>query len=378
MIEHEDGVYFGMPEEEYHADPALGASDHKRLLTSPPRWWFRSLYATDLREALLGTAAVVEETIAKAFGSATHKIVLEGFTAFHQSYWVRPPPPEGMLSTRDDMRMAIRDHTGKSPFGQLAHGELVLECRKWGVPGLLEEDWHAELAEQRIGRREISDSWWRLMNLINRILEVPRPDYGGKSQREHVLQGGYPEVSIFWTDELGVRLKCRLDYMRIKSTIDLKTYSAKDDEESISAFGRSVEQYAYDLQAVHYQQGRAQVPRLLSEGRVHWTEACVPAESFLTKLESYTGEVAWIWLAVQTVGMPETDVLEFPTGIISSSANYQLLKARENFRDNRDRFGLAEPWVSTRGTIELNDQTFEAMGRMRRMTGRGEEHWKLP
>ena len=40
------------------------------------------------------------------------------------------------------------------------------------------------------------------------------------------MTGGYSEVSIFWIDPgSGVRLKARLDYLKVKAIVDLKTFS---------------------------------------------------------------------------------------------------------------------------------------------------------
>ena len=75
---HEPGVYFGLTDDVYHADPALGSTDIKTLAFSPCDYWFKSPLNPERTDA--------EPTPAQAFGSAVHKLVLEGRQAFESRY----------------------------------------------------------------------------------------------------------------------------------------------------------------------------------------------------------------------------------------------------------------------------------------------------
>ena len=55
IITHEDGVYFGLPEAEHHADPALGSSSIKALLQAPEEYWGSS-HLNPMREEPEDTA----------------------------------------------------------------------------------------------------------------------------------------------------------------------------------------------------------------------------------------------------------------------------------------------------------------------------------
>lgn len=73
-----------------------------------------------------------------------------------------------------------------------------------------------------------------------------------------VLQSGRPEVSAFWTDETGVPLRCRFDWLREVGrpiVVDLKTTT----NASPSAFARSVASFGYHVQAAWYQYGAVAV-----------------------------------------------------------------------------------------------------------------------
>ncbi len=397
MILHDDGVYFGMPEAEYHDDPALGSTDIKRLLFSAPSWWAQSLWATGWR-AGLELVDSEEVSAAKRFGRAVHTITLEGASVFNERYYVPAPKPADLPETKEQMRDALMAAASQGvispenpftiPIKSAVRDEFLRECRKAGVRCI--DDWRAEQKALAEGREEISRAWATTILLIGKMLDAPRVDLAGKSQREQFLTRGEAEVSIFWTDERGVRQKARFDYLRIKSTLDVKTYGAPENLEPVAAFCAGIERYAYDLQAEHYTEARRQIGRMLAEGRVYECDR-TDDETQVAKLRDalsrgraeWVAKVAaeenpkWAWVAVQTLGMPETDVIEWTPGIVGASAAYQRTAALDRFVAYRDRFGLDTPWVSDRGVVEVNDLVLEAQGRARRMTDRGTETWKL-
>ena len=74
-----------------------------------------------------------------------------------------------------------------------------------------------------------------------------------KANRDAVnlLKGTKRERPIFWTDDNGIRCKCRVDAMRDGLMIDLKT--AADAE--TDTFSREALRFGYDVQAAHYIDG---------------------------------------------------------------------------------------------------------------------------
>lgn len=78
-----------------------------------------------------------------------------------------------------------------------------------------------------------------------------------------LFKNGYPEVSIFWTDEeTDVPCRIRADYLTanfvsdLKSTADISNYK----------IGYAVCDYGYDRQAAFYMEGIRQIKRLLQNG----------------------------------------------------------------------------------------------------------------
>ncbi len=79
----QEGVFFGMAEDHYHAVPALSASGVKNLRMSPLDFymrapWLNAHYEADNDEP--------EDSFAKVLGRAYHKRILEGREAFIACY----------------------------------------------------------------------------------------------------------------------------------------------------------------------------------------------------------------------------------------------------------------------------------------------------
>ena len=66
-----------------------------------------------------------------------------------------------------------------------------------------------------------------------------------------LLTAGKPEQSVLYKDESGVDCKARADWLRENFIVDLKT----TDDASPSGFAKSIANFRYQVQAVHYQKG---------------------------------------------------------------------------------------------------------------------------
>lgn len=66
-----------------------------------------------------------------------------------------------------------------------------------------------------------------------------------------LLKGTKREKPLFWTDDNGVKCKCRIDAFKPGIMIDLKTAA----DASTDTFSREALRYGYDVQAAHYIDG---------------------------------------------------------------------------------------------------------------------------
>jgi exodeoxyribonuclease VIII len=176
---------------DYHADPAISASQLKEISRSPYHYWSR--YLDPNRVAMVPTAAM-------RFGSLAHCAVLE--------------PDE--LSKRYQLAPDRRTKEGKA---------AVIEMAAAGIEAVSE----ADLAQAL----QIADA------------------VRSNSTAALLLSNGAPEQSFWWDDvSTGLRCKCRPDWLSADGAtiVDLKTCV----DASPAGFAKSVAQWSYQVQSAHY------------------------------------------------------------------------------------------------------------------------------
>lgn len=286
------GIYFGLDEDDYHADPALGSTDMKKLADSPPDYWFESSY-NPMREPS-------EDTPSRLFGRAVHKFVLEGRGAFEAAY----APTDFSGSTKDGKaeRAAIAD-MGKTPIKRA--------------------DWNRIMMAGTIMRSNPHIST--------------------------AFLGGMPEVSVFWERD-GIRRKNRFDFLKPRAVVDLKSNSNKSKRHFPESCRRQIAEYRYDVQCAHYSEGRAVVPDLIASGAVYGDH-----DGQWLKKVAEAREWAFVWIFYQSEGAPLTwGTTVSPGNGILDIARATLAKSEENYRKFLDRFGFNEPWVLDEPLAELD------------------------
>lgn len=210
-IIHEDGIYFGLDDETYFADRALGSTDLKLLLGDVSAfWWERS------------GLEVEKDSPSRQIGRAVHRFVLEGPDRFAACYG----------------RAALN---GSTKEGR-AESEAIAAA---GKVRLKAEDYDRIVAAGTLIR-----------------------------SNPHVASaftGGMPEVSVFWTEDVDgepVRRKARFDYLKVRAIVDLKSCAPFADATFGATWRRAMRFWRYHVQAAAYIQARWQIPRLVAEGRV--------------------------------------------------------------------------------------------------------------
>jgi len=177
---------------DYHADPAISASQLKTVMQSPYHYWSR--YLDPDRVAMVPTAAM-------RFGSLAHCAVLE--------------PDE--LSKRYQLAPDRRTKEGKA---------AVIEMAAAGIEAVSEAD---------------------MVLAVNMAVAVHGHPTAGA-----LLQIGQAEQS-FWFDDIptGLRCKCRPDWFDGTTIVDLKTCQ----DASPTGFAKAVANFGYQIQAAHYLAG---------------------------------------------------------------------------------------------------------------------------
>lgn len=233
MSEHMNGLYFGLPEEDYHAVPALSFSGIKKLLRSPMDFWADSWLNPDYAD---------RKTPAMTLGKAWHKYVLEGADAFRAEYCAMPEAGDyhNVLHTAEDMKDWLRQR------------KLPVTGRKSDlVSRILDADPSAMIWD-RIVENAVDGRVVLSKEDVERI-EFSAGVLRGMPTIADAFRNGYPEVSYFWTDEeTGVPMKCRIDYLKPSITNDLKTFSNKLGKPVDVAVNHEIANNRYLVQGVTY------------------------------------------------------------------------------------------------------------------------------
>jgi PDDEXK-like domain of unknown function (DUF3799)/SAP domain len=335
---HAPGIVFGMAAEAYHADPSLGSTDIKRLLRSPCDYWWHSHMNPDRPPS--------PDSPAKQKGRALHKLVLEGEQAFSEAFVEEPHPSghPGCLVSLDDLKAKCREL-----------GEAVSGTK-------------AELAKRikaKDGNAIIFDDVLSLFrSMVERDgLEVLKPDAMREVRQAaasitlnphlaRAFQGGVPEVSIFWKDEYGLPCKCRIDFLKPRTIVDIKKCANVRERPFDIAVMMAIAEYRYDISARHYLDGYAFLYEFAAEGRVFgdcplkpgWGERIMPPE-----------EMRWTWVFHQTEGAPVTKGLELmPDSPALNRAGREIIQAKQAYRAALAKFGTNQ-WVSDAPIAALAD-----------------------
>lgn len=301
----EDGIYFGLPEHLYRADPALGSTDHKKLAMAPEAYWFGSVHNR-------GRRTPDEDTRARLRGRAVHKCALEGRDAFEEAFIRRPD--------------GVKVMTEKMQAVYAPRGEGILN----------------------------GDDYDRVLIASTQIRNHP--------DLRSALSNGFPEVSIFWTTEEGgqeVRCKARIDWLKPRALVDLKSAAIKRLAPFPLLCLRDIRKFGYLVQTDLYLEARSHVGRFVEEGRVvalgeapepAWLDALAEAEAYAFVFIFWASEgPELVWPTQLSPGNPELD-----------DARASIVAARRNYVEYRQQFGLDTPWIKYEPLCEATSSDFDA------------------
>lgn len=291
------GIYFGLDEASYHADPALGSTDIRKLRRNPSSYWFSS-WMNPLRPPNKGSPG-------RTRGSAMHKLVFEGEELFGRLY----------------MRGAEHTEDMSSAEKGAATKEVNKRAAALGKTALPATDYdQVAIAAAMISKNP---------------------------ELKTVFASGAAEVSVFWQRN-GIRLKARFDYIKPRGIGDLKGCANTKDIAFPAACRNDITNYSYHVQARHYLDARAVVPQLAHDGLVHGDHD----PDLLVKIGA-ANSYAWQFIFYQTDGAPITwSCILSPQNPILEIAAIDIETALNNFVNYRERFGT-DMWLLIETPHEL-------------------------
>lgn len=237
MTEHPVGVFAGKSNAEYHGGPGYSKSSLDIIRRSPAHF----KHAQDQRAA----GVERESTAAMVTGSAEHGILLEAdqfekefALPFDASDW--PDALDTVPALKERLKALGLPVGGNKP-------ELIERLREADPSVQILDDLKAMHAEDAAGKTILTPAQWRdVRGMRDAVIEHPKlckllTDPHGKA-----------ELSVYWRDEeTGLLLRCRPDLWVGDIVMDIKT----TEDASESAFERTVEKWAYHVQAAFYLDG---------------------------------------------------------------------------------------------------------------------------
>ena len=348
---HAPGIYFGMPEEEYHADRSLSASGIKDLQVSPLTFWMRSRFNPNRTD---------DSSEPKERGKAFHARLLEGEEVFAERYAIQPQ---------------IEDYPDAIDGGE----DLKARCRELGLPvsGTI-----AKLCE-RIGDADPDAVLWPVLmasfhgNAVAEGKTVIKRKLADEIERqvrivemhpgtEKALRGGYCEVSIFWRDEeTGVPMKSRVDYLKARAAVELKTFSNPFGKPIDAAVASAVANNKYAVDAVVRLEAVEVAKAQYRKHGMSIVHGEVPARWMTAFAEP--APHAFVFLFLEAGDVPNVRAREFRQRERDGAKDQNLYWMRghamfrqgiQTFRQCLEHYGPDLPWVDPQPLRAFNDAEF--------------------
>lgn len=348
-----DGIYFGLPEADYHAAPGLSASGSKNMMISAADFWHRSWMNPDRED---------KSTAAQMAGKARHCRIFEGRAAFEGRFYFPLDKADypGLLVTVDDMaeylKSALTDDKIKTPKKKADIIEFITANFKSPPPiwDLLTAEHEADNEGKESISRDVEDN-----------IEIQAVVMANHLDVSKLLVGGVPEVSIFWTcTDTGIPMKSRIDYIAPTYAVDLKNFAnplGKPVRRAIvtaMANGRSHIQCSMYLEAIDRAIEFAFKRQCqwrggdddLSRGNV---------EDFTKELgKAETGHHHFVFVFYQTTGAPLVRAIDFPREIGTADiGRITISMAKDSFLANFHRYGEGR-WFDNEPLDRFDDDEF--------------------
>lgn len=236
-----DGVYFHMPEAQYHALHRLSASGIKNILVSIPTFWAKSWMNKDRKHN-------DDDTNAKILGRAYHVAIFEPETLARRYVgkpnWDNFP---GILMTDTAVKAELKamgapqTKTGEMAIDR-AYRLRDLGCKK-PIKVMIEAEFHADLDD----RTAIDHIYFdQIHRDIDRIAENP--------EIQELVTGGESEVTILWTcPDTGIKMKARIDKLKADKFVDLKSFANANGKPTKQCITDAIKYNRYYLSMRQYQ-----------------------------------------------------------------------------------------------------------------------------
>lgn len=341
------GLYFGMPEDLYHAIPALSSTGMKNLLVSPPDFWFNS-WLNPLR------AEDAEDDEAKEwriFGRASHTRILEGKEIFDTLYCVEFIAPEGCLDTKADLQRYCDDN-GISYKKSWNKPEYISTIQACGHNPLIYDVEKEKYYRTTSGRIQLSQKDMRRIAIAASMIE-------NHQELKYTIIGGYAEVTIIWFDEeLRLWFKARVDRLKPQAIVDLKTFTNKHNMPIDQALYLAMAGLKYHIQVGHYSKAAEWAIKFAKAGMIStYGQRFTPSKEFLEALANSPGH-EFYFIFQKKGGAPLARGKKFPPKMeMMKCAVASIEHAIMLFKQYSEMYGEGV-WVDNSPITDFEDAMF--------------------
>jgi hypothetical protein len=348
---HPAGIYFGMPEDEYHRDRSMSASGVKDIHVTPLTFWMRSGFNPNRAD---------DSTEPKERGKAFHARLLEGAETFAHRYAVAPDIADFPEALDGGAELKARCKELSLPVsGTIA--ELCKRIREKDPEAVLwpeiiaEFEADAEANGLTIIKKKLADEIERQV----RIVEM-------HPGTEKALRGGYCEVSIFWTDkETGVPMKSRVDYLKSRAAVELKTFTNPFGKQIDAAIAGSMANNKYMVDAVVRLEAIENAKAMYREHGDAIVHHEAPPKDWLEAF-AHPAPHAFVFLFLEAGDVPNVRVREFrqreaakgDENLYWQKGHAMFRQGVELYRQFLDHYGPDLPWVDPQPMRAFFDTDF--------------------
>ncbi len=343
-----DGVYFGLPDEVYHAQPRLSASGIKNLLVSPMDFWARSwLNPMPKNED--------DEPEWATKGKAYHKRICEGREAFYAQYVAELDPkafPDALFK-QAHLKAACKELELKVGGN---NDELIERLIGAGYAGKIWDILVDEHADANRGKTMLPVDWIYDIELAAACIE-------NSPTLSKCFTGGFSEVSVMWTAEVErddgsgelfpVSMKMRCDYLKPAAIVDLKTFANKMSKPIDRAVYFDMAARKYHIQTAVYYAGMLRVKALIESGKVNVVSGPNPTAAWLEAVAKHEKQFLFVYQQKGVAPVASGYLMPANLGLISVG-NAQVREAQQAFHDHLEHFGTL-PWIVDRPLSQIGD-----------------------
>jgi hypothetical protein len=251
-----------------------------------------------------------------------------------------PEDHPGALVTMDDMK-AFLEANGLPKSGK-KKSDLVDRILASGLQAVIWDQEVERHAAEHAGKTFLGVDEAKRINAAAAVLAA---DPYAKA----ALSGGMPEVSFFVRDpETGVMLKARMDYVRPRSTVDIKTFSNSRGKPVQKAIFEAIFYEDYHLQCVFYNYVRELARQQLAGGKIR-TFGNV-SERWLKEFTEMD-EHGFVLIFIESVApfdlrlilLKEAEALGADLNVYWSSAHMRISDAKLLYAECLEKYGDG-PW----------------------------------